>query len=245
MATEGNSGSAAGGQLEERTDFTIDTDLALAQCASLLEGTTSSSSMGTTADTATTAVLSDVLQILYALEKRCRVGNDHKNLVRICRTAIQACYDVKDYPTLLLTLNTIATKRSQKVAAIREIVTTAIPWCIDCSSNTTTNEDVAAGTGPTTATTTTTTPTTTMHFTPIHVTNDMDKRHRNDLIVALRTITDGKLFLERERAQLTRAYATIKVRWTPSACIQFGSKVILTSINVCCLYLFYYYISRD
>ena len=239
MATEGNSGSAAGGQLEERTDFTIDTDLALAQCASLLEGS-SSSSMGTTADTATTAVLSDVLQILYALEKRCRVGNDHKNLVRICRTAIQACYDVKDYPTLLLTLNTIATKRSQKVAAIREIVTTAIPWCIDCNSNITTNEDVAAGTGPTT-----TTPTTTMHFTPIPVTNDMDKRHRNDLIVALRTITDGKLFLERERAQLTRAYATIKVRWTLSACIQFGSKVILTSINVCCLYLLYYYISRD
>ena len=188
MATEGNSGTASGGQLEERTDFTIDTDLALAQCASLLEE-------GSGGD-----ALSDVLQILYTLEKRCRVGNDHKNLVRICRTAIQACYDTKDYPTLLLTLNTIATKRSQKVAAIREIVTTAIPWCIDVSP---TPQDTAA--------TSTLTTTTTMNFVPRPVANETDKAHRNDLIVGLRTITDGKLFLERERAQLTRAYAAIKV----------------------------------
>lgn len=194
MATEGNSGTASGGQLEERTDFTIDTDLALAQCASLLEGATANN----------TAILSDVLQILYALEKKCRVGNDHKNLVRICRTAIQSCYDLHDYPTLSLTLNTIATKRSQKVAAIREIVTTAIPWCIDCSTSTTPIPEDAGTTAKTT--------TTTMHFTPLPVTNEVDQTHRNELIVALRTITDGKLFLERERAQLTRAYAAIKVR---------------------------------
>jgi hypothetical protein len=196
MATEGNSGAAAGGQLEERTDFTIDTDLALAQCASLLEEDTNDND---TTSSNNTTVLSDVLQILYTLEKRCRVGNDHKNLVRICRTAIQACYDRKDYTTLILTLNTIATKRSQKVAAIREIVTTAIPWCIDCSSsNQDTSDDTAA---------------TTLHFTPLPVANDsIERTQRNDLIVCLRDLTHGKLFLERERAQLTRAYAAIQVR---------------------------------
>jgi 26S proteasome regulatory subunit N5 len=208
MATEGNSGTASGGQLEERTDFTIETDLALAQCASLLEeGSTASNSNSNN----NTAILSDALQILYTVEKKCRVGNDHKNLVRICRAAIQACYDLHDYTTLILTLNTIATKRSQKVAAIREIVTTAIPWCI----NVVDAIDTGTGTGTTAATTTTTTTapsTTTMHFTPIQVSNEIEKQQRNDLIVALRNITDGKLFLERERAQLTRAYAAIQVR---------------------------------
>jgi hypothetical protein len=231
MATEGNSGTAAGGQLEERTDFTIDTDLALAQCASLLEEDTTSVVVTTNNNNSTTTVLSDVLQILYTLEKRCRIGNDPKNLVRICRTAIQACYDRKDYTTLILTLNTIATKRSQKVAAIREIVTTAIPWCIDCSSNnhhlTSKEEDIAAATTTTTTTTTsattTTTTTTTLHFTPIPITNNDNNttsittiaertQQRNDLIVCLRDLTHGKLFLERERAQLTRAYAAIQVR---------------------------------
>jgi hypothetical protein len=35
------------------------------------------------------------------------------------------------------------------------------------------------------------------------------------LVVTLRDITDGKLFLERERAQLTRAWATIQVSVLP------------------------------
>jgi hypothetical protein len=34
---------------------------------------------------------------------------------------------------------------------------------------------------------------------------------RDKLVVALREITDGKIFLEAERARLTRALATIKV----------------------------------
>ena len=216
MATEGNSGTAAGGQLEERTDFTIDTDLAFAQCASLLEDVNDSSSNNNNS----TTVLSDVLNILYTLEKRCRVGNDHKNLVRVCRTAIQACYDCHDYTTLIVTLNTIATKRSQKVAAIREIVTTAIPWCIDYSSTSNNASEVVDVTTKSTTTGSTTTATT-LHFTPIPiVTDDNDSsssisartKQRNDLIVCLRDLTHGKLFLERERAQLTRAYAAIQVR---------------------------------
>jgi hypothetical protein len=207
MATEGNSGAASGGQLEERTDFTIETDLALAQCASILDdddgistGANSSSS---------TSVLSDALQILFALEKRCRVGNDHKNLSRICAAAIQACYDKRDYTTLLATITSIATKRSQKVAAIRTLVTTAIPWCVDCSSNATIT--AAAATTTTTNSRNENDTITTMNFTPIKVSNDIERKNRNELIVCLREITDGKLFLERERAQLTRALASIKV----------------------------------
>jgi 26S proteasome regulatory subunit N5 len=37
------------------------------------------------------------------------------------------------------------------------------------------------------------------------------KEARDKLVVALRDITDGKIFLEAERARLTRALATIKV----------------------------------
>ncbi len=40
---------------------------------------------------------------------------------------------------------------------------------------------------------------------------DFSVENRNALVVALRDITDGKLFLEAERARLTRALATIKV----------------------------------
>ena len=78
-----------------------------------------------------------------------------------------------------------------------------------------------SGVGGTSTTATTTT--TTLHFTPIPITNDDSTsttsttiaertQQRNDLIVCLRDLTHGKLFLERERAQLTRAYAAIQVR---------------------------------
>jgi hypothetical protein len=174
MATEGKSGAASGGQLEERLDFTKETDLALAQCASLLEDGAS--------------VLPDVLAILSALEKKCRIGNDAVNLGRICSAALQACYDVHDHAAVRATLTAYATKRSQKVAAIRALVITAVPWCIA-----TKEEGV------------------TLSYTPIPVQNEEERAHRQALLLALREITDGKLFLERERAQLTRALATIQV----------------------------------
>jgi hypothetical protein len=211
MATEGNSGTASGGQLEEKIDFTNETDLAIAQCASLLEDYESSTGSSSTNNNNNTdpavAVLSNVLPILFALEKRCRIGNDHVNLGRICSAAIQACYDVRDGATLRSTIATLATKRSQKMSAIRALVTTALPWCIGSSVSST-------SAGVTAATTVTTT--TTMWYTPVPVQNEVERTNRNELILCLREITDGKLFLERERAQLTRALATIKVigfRW--------------------------------
>lgn len=45
------------------------------------------------------------------------------------------------------------------------------------------------------------------------VNGDFSEENRNALVVALRDITDGKLFLEAERARLTRALAAIKVCW--------------------------------
>ena len=40
----------------------------------------------------------------------------------------------------------------------------------------------------------------------------LEKQVRDDLLVTLRDITDGKIFLEAQRARLTRALAVIKVR---------------------------------
>merc|ERR1712232_884201 len=47
-------------------------------------------------------------------------------------------------------------------------------------------------------------------FTPIVVSNDKEREMREKLIVTLRDITDGKMFLEAERARLTRTLAIIK-----------------------------------
>jgi hypothetical protein len=54
------------------------------------------------------------------------------------------------------------------------------------------------------------------------------KEARDKLVVALRDITDGKIFLEAERARLTRALATIKVSYDGKdvLCAQFGTSVI-------------------
>ncbi len=49
-------------------------------------------------------------------------------------------------------------------------------------------------------------------FVPLNVTSDEQRVIREKMVVALRDITDGKIFLEAERARLTRALAIIKVR---------------------------------
>jgi 26S proteasome regulatory subunit N5 len=48
------------------------------------------------------------------------------------------------------------------------------------------------------------------------VNGDFSVENRDALVVALRDITDGKLFLEAERARLTRGLAAIKVCWQGS-----------------------------
>lgn len=167
MATQGNSGSASGGQLEEKIDFTKETDECVKQCANLVAA----------------GALQEALQLLSALEKRCRTGNDNASLARVCETAVKSCKEAGDDEAVLQTLTTFSTKRSQKMAAIKALVTTALPWCVVDT------------------------------YSPVKVANEAEKSVRDKLVANLRDITDGKLFLERERAQLTRAYATIKVRY--------------------------------
>jgi 26S proteasome regulatory subunit N5 len=158
-------GKAAGGQLEERVDLTAETDAKLEQSATL----------------ASAGQLKEALAMLAALEKRCRVGNDTDSLVRVCEASLQYCKDAGDHETLVTTLQTLATKRSQKTKAVRALVHKAMPWCI-------------VG-----------------NHTPLPVTSPSEAPAREKLVEALRDISDGKLFLEAERARLTRALATIKV----------------------------------
>jgi 26S proteasome regulatory subunit N5 len=163
MATR-ESGRAQGGELEEKTDLSAETDAKLLQCAQLLQANQ----------------LNEALQLLTALEKRCRVGNDNASLVRVCEAALKACYEADDTATLLSTLKTFATRRSQKTAAIKALVQTALPWCVQ------------------------------EPYTPLPVTGIDAATKRDQLVEALRELTDGKIFLERERAQLTRVAATLR-----------------------------------
>ena len=166
MVMPGASGAAAGGELEEILDLSSETDAKLEQCKTLV----------------TAGQLQEALTLLAALEKRCRVGNDHKSLARVCEASLLACKEIGDEEALLQTLQTLSTRRSQKSSAIRSLVQTATPWCI------------------------------VEPYEPLPVNSESEKTSRDKLIVALRDITDGKLFLERERAQFTRALAIIKVR---------------------------------
>lgn len=166
----GQSGKADGGQLEERIDLTSETESKLTQAQNLI--TTSSSN------------LPEALQLLYALEKRCRIGNDTPSLVKVCEGCLQLCKDVGDEESLISTIETLSTRRSQKSKAIGALVSKTLPWVLQV--------DVGGG------------------FLPLEVASKEQKEIRDKLIVTLRDITDGKIFLEAERARLTRALAVVK-----------------------------------
>lgn len=182
MASSGHSGAAASGLLEERIDLTKETDAKIQQATQLVSANSSQ--------------LTEALALLAALEKRCRVGNDNPSLVRVCETSLKLCKQAGDEATLLTTLQSLATKRSQKTSAVKALVQTALPWCVK------------------------------EPYTPLPVQNVQEKQARDDLVVALREISDGKIFLERERAVLTRVLATIKV------CFVFP---VICSFQSCCL----------
>ena len=175
-----SSGKASGGELEERVDLTSETDAKLEQSATLAKN----------------GQLKEALALLAALEKRCRVGNDTDSLVRVCDASLQYCKDANDNETLITTIQTLATRRSQKTKAIRALVQKALPWCV------------------------------VDNYTPSPASNKEEQTARDKLVVALRDISDGKIFLEGERARLTRALATIKVRIT---CFDFEFCILLGS----------------
>ena len=157
-----------GGQLEERVDLSEETNAKLPQAKTLAQS----------------GQLTEALALLSALEKKCRVSNDNASLVQVCETSIQLCKEFEDNTTnevLLTTLKTLSARRSQKTAAIKCLVQTAMPWCVQ------------------------------EPYTPLPVSSEVEQTKRDKLVAALLEITEGKIFLERERAQLTRALATIKV----------------------------------
>lgn len=163
MSNVGSSGRADGGKLEEKVDLTPETDAKLKQSSELAKG----------------GQLKEALAMLAALEKRCRVGNDTSNLVRICESSLQYCTDAGDTDLFLATLQTLSTRRSQKTAVIRALVHKSIPNCIEGQ------------------------------HTPVSVSGASEKKARDKLVEALREISDGKIFLEAERARLTRCMAMI------------------------------------
>jgi len=155
--------------LEERVDHTEETDSKLAQAQELINSSPQQ--------------LPTALSLLFALEKKCRVGNDTPSLVRVVEASLQLCKECSDDEALISTLKTLSSRRSQKSKAVSALVSKAIPWVLQCDD-----------------------------FTPLEVTNDDQKEIRERIVVVLRDITDGKLFLEAERARLTRALAILKER---------------------------------
>lgn len=163
------SGRASGGELEEKVDLTTETDTKLEQAKTLIATSPSN--------------LSSALTLLFALEKKCRVGNDTPSLVRTVEACLQLCKDCSDDEALISTLKTLSTRRSQKAKAISALVQKTIVWVLD--------QEKEGG------------------YTPLSIQTEEQKVIREKMIVALRDITDGKLFLEAERARLTRALAII------------------------------------
>mmetsp|Transcript_65087 Transcript_65087/g.96159 ORF Transcript_65087/g.96159 Transcript_65087/m.96159 type:complete len:202 (+) Transcript_65087:118-723(+) len=158
---------------------------------------------------ASTDNLREALALLAALEKRCRVGNDTTSLVKVCEASLQLCKDASDDEALVATLKNLSTRRSQKSKAVSALVHKAITWVLE-------------GDG----------------YSPLDVSTDEQRVIRERLVVTLRDITDGKIFLEAERARLTRALATIKnVAVIPVSLMQFNKNAYFQVLS--------YFASRD
>lgn len=178
-----SSGRASGGQLEERVDLSAETATKIAQARDLVSSSSSSASPSGSSASA----LQDALAMLAALEKRCRLGNDVPSLVRVCEASLDLCHDVGDHEALLGTLKTLSTRRSQKTKAIAAMVHRCLPWVVDVDAD---------------------------GFTPLPLEEGRmgGEAARDALVEELRSITDGKMYLEAERARLTRTMAIIKER---------------------------------
>jgi 26S proteasome regulatory subunit N5 len=168
------SGRASGGELEERVDLSEATTTKIKQAQDLIETSPSN--------------LPSALSLLAGLEKQCRVGNDTPSLVEVCEASLQLCKDCQDEESLISTLKTLSTRRSQKSKAIGALVNKAIPWVLKSGEESETSKG----------------------YEPLDVDSEEQKVIREKLVVTLRDITDGKIFLEAERARLTRALAIIK-----------------------------------
>jgi len=179
-AQQSSSGKASGGQLEERIDLSMETAAKISQATQLISNSTSS----------TTSTLQDALSLLSAHEKRCRLGNDTPSLIKVCETSLELCHQLHNHEALLSTLQMLSTRRSQKSKAIAALVTKCLPWVVDVEGDGYTPLPLSNDTND--------------------VDNDVARAHRDALVEELRNITNGKMYLEAERARLTRTMAILK-----------------------------------
>jgi hypothetical protein len=151
--------------------------------------------------------LDAALAVLYGIEKKCRTNNDAASLVKVCESALQLCFESKHVDALISTLQALATRRSQKSSAVKAMVTLSMPWCVDVEKQRPLDVDQVAAGG-----------------------SSPSQAFRDKLVVALRDLSDGKLYLERERAILTRVLATIKVRVCRSDACNAGGRRSLVPV---------------
>lgn len=114
--------------------------------------------------------LDRAIEILFALEKKCRLGNDILSLKKVVLAMINLCFDNGNWTKLNTTLTTISKRHQQSRHAISAVIEKSVEW---------------------------------IDITP-------DEETKLGLLTTLREITDGKIYLEAERARLTRQVAAIK-----------------------------------
>eukprot|EP01087_Luapelamoeba_hula_P001952 TRINITY_DN1173_c0_g1_i1.p1 TRINITY_DN1173_c0_g1~~TRINITY_DN1173_c0_g1_i1.p1 ORF type:complete len:466 (-),score=98.64 TRINITY_DN1173_c0_g1_i1:67-1464(-) len=114
--------------------------------------------------------LHEALELLLALEKQTRSGEDELSTIKVACTAVTLCFEAKDHQALRDTLVHISKRRGQTKDVIQKMVAEAMTF--------------------------------------VDKIDDMPKKL--ELIDTLRLITEGKIFVEIERARLTRILVGIK-----------------------------------
>ena len=116
--------------------------------------------------------LSDACELLHAVEKAARVGNDLKTLKAVIVSILTFCITEKAWKILTEQITFLAKRRGQKSAAITVIVQSV----------------------------------------QVVLKDIVDEALEMEIIAALRIISDGKIYVEKERAMLTQRLSTIKER---------------------------------
>mmetsp|Transcript_995 Transcript_995/g.1258 ORF Transcript_995/g.1258 Transcript_995/m.1258 type:complete len:438 (-) Transcript_995:270-1583(-) len=139
--------------LEEKKDFTKEVNEKLPTATQLAES----------------GQLGEAMELLTTVEKKCRLGNDVKNLKEVILTMVKLCRKANNWEQLNSTLTVISKRRSQNNKAVTAMIQEAMKWTDETPS----------------------------------------KEAKVALVITLRDITDGKIYVEAERARLTRTLADI------------------------------------
>mmetsp|Transcript_22629 Transcript_22629/g.63568 ORF Transcript_22629/g.63568 Transcript_22629/m.63568 type:complete len:468 (+) Transcript_22629:101-1504(+) len=116
--------------------------------------------------------LDDAVDGLFALEKKCRNGEDHLSGQKVAVCLVELCFGSKDFEKLEVVLQALAKKRGQ----LKQVVQAGVQKAME----------LLLGLG------------------------EDDKPAKISLIEKLREITEGKIYVENERARLTKQLADIR-----------------------------------